>query len=646
MAFKDGAGTLTISPFVMGARGATLEIQAVPLAPEHLSIAPTGHLTFLVSNTTATDTDVEVRVSTSSGFGTTVYTQTLLALANGQYSVLATGLVRGTTYYWQVRASEAGAGTWTPWSTVAGGVPSSFVYDDQRSAAHEYLYVNLGALDDTAESAHETITLNTGFLSTPNDEAHEGITVNVGFEVWENIEGNEYIYLDANEDPPVPHIWFLWRPYGFGGNEVWAYGHGFGNPRTEFDGAILFNVGPDYTTDDVNLGINEWYEQIAGPEAYTENRRITPGTFDTEPIVDTEVGIIRFIAPIEVMPDQDPVTHFAYVTHDHGTSNESPWVMYPTIPVAAGNIPGDPSDQASARVSVDFGDDGIEQLYFYTDSVDYVITGGLPQRPPLVTVSATVSATLGTWSVEDSLAAALDVDLGADHRWLPDPAKIVPAPGLGTGVTAWEPSVGTTARQWAFQGDSAPYVDPAYSIPSRLGDLALPAMIFDGASFGAMTADLPTGPEYTMALVAVLHAPPSGRGTIFSTYRPGAQEAGKHDLELYYEDGRIRVVAGGRYSLRNLVVTTGRPVIIVNTVNSTYSQLVVVDDSPTSQVWVGLQMQDDGHRAYLGRSWRIDDRIDTASMDVLDAAWWNTEMTSAQAWSVANKLDGIYGVTG
>lgn len=620
--------------------------QAPPRAMR--TVAPL--LEVLVDNLSGGPSDVQVQVSTSSSFGTTVFNTTLLNVPDGPANVLATGLTLGTVYYWRARAANAGTTSWGPWSgdaSATGPIPWSFRYDAEFSAAAEAIHLSQGVGSDLRSLATASLLESVGFEVILVSQATGSLLENVGFEIVLSSQATALTYEgDVNVDPPVPHIWFLWRPYGFGGNEVWAFGHGFGNPRSEFDGSILFNVGPDYTTDDVNLGINEWYEQIAGPDAYTEDRRIDPGDFFTDPHVDTEVGIIRFVAPIEVVPDQDPATHYAYVTHDHGTSNESPWVMYPTIPVAAGNVQRDPGTKTNLRLSVDFGGDGIEQLYFHTGQVDYVITNGVPQRPPLFTTSARVVTELGTWSTEDSLAAALDVDLGADHRWIPDEARIVPAPGLGTGVTAWEPSVGTTAQQWRFEADSAPYVDPAYTIPSRLGDLAMPAMIFDGLSFGALTADLPTGPEFTFAIAAVLHAPPNGRGTIFSTYRPGAQEPDAYDLELYYEDGRIRVIAGGRYSLRNLSITTGRPVIIVNSVNVTYSQLIVVDDSPTSHVSVGLSMQETGYRGYLGRSWRIDDRIDTASMDVLDVAWWNASMDSAQAWTVANRLDGIYGVTG
>lgn len=652
MPFVDGAGTLR-SPATRFTASAVVEsVGATPVTPTHRTTTGQPDLLVLVHNSTASNSDVEIVVSTSSTFASTAWSTTLTNVADGHHSVVATGLLSGTTYYWRVRAADTGTTGWSAWSTTSSTIPAvpepwQFRFLPGISQAHEYIFMNTGAVGVPVATADEHVYVNVGVEVTIEDGAHEYVYVNVGFLQTPDDGAHEYVYLgDVNEDPPTPHLWFLWLPFGFEGDEVWAYGHGFGNPQAELSGSMRVNPGPDYGTPDVTAGVNDWYEQPADADAYTEDRTIYPGTTGAPPVVNTEVGIIRFLIPSGISPsDFLPFTHLMYVLTSEGASNSVAWINYATIPVPNANVPRPLTTNVALRLSAEHDAGGIEQRYFFTETPQYVITGGRAERPPAFSSTATTVAELGTWSTEDALASQLAVDLEADWRWVADEALLTPRPDLGTGVVLWEPSVGPDTVGWMLRDGSSPYIEPAYTIPSRLGDLSIPAMIFPGDAFAELLDDLETGPTFTIAIVAVLHAPPEGRGTVFSTFQE-VPNPSYYDWEIYHQSDRMKLAIGGISADRNLNTGSGRPVIIVGSVYGVTSRLLVVDEKPSSHYARRTAMSATGNRAYLGRSWRLTTGIDFAAMDVLDVAWWNTGKVAGGLWAIANRLDGIYGVTG
>src|SRR5207342_1819263 len=108
--------------------------------------------------------------------------------------------------------------------------PSRLRIYTASASAREYVHLNYGALEGTTV-AHgvETIHENVGILAISQPEAYEWIYENVGFIVTRRDAGVEYIYEgDVSTNVPVPHVWFVWREYGFVEDHIFVYGQGFG----------------------------------------------------------------------------------------------------------------------------------------------------------------------------------------------------------------------------------------------------------------------------------------------------------------------------------------------------------------------------------------------------------------------------------
>lgn len=544
--------------------------------------------------------------------------------------------------------------------TTQSILPLSFTVDLNAGKAFGYSVQNIGASGPLYKGDIEYVVENIGFETKLYAGVLEYILQNVGFRVTLDPDVAEYVYEgDVSTNRPSPHLWFLWRPFGFAGDEVWLYGQGFGNPQGQYSGHVFIDAGPDYTDADIEPGINEWYLQEVTTHAYDDQRTIYPGTNSTPPRVDQQVEIIRVNIPAEITPDSDATVEHFYVKTTAGPSNAVDWLMYPTIPVPATSAPSPVRSGTTIRLRRDLPEQAmIEQRYAYVELPEYIIINGRAESLPAFFVDDTDAAVeLGTWSVQDALADALSVNLGATRRWLPDPAKLTARPDLGTGSSLWVPSAGDTGRSWYIDDATAPYIDPAYEVDTRLGTKTVPAMIFDGTSYAAYYSTLPDGPAFTIAMVAVLH-PSKGKVALMETFvNASADLSTEHwKLELdatsiisRFEHGStawsLNAIGNAPRATR-LEQLSGRPVIIVASVAATWQRLLVVDKNPEGFTTSFRGLNATGQRLWLGRGVQIGDLMQIATMDVLDIAQWDTALSASATMKVVNKLDGIWGVTG
>lgn len=82
-----------------------------------------------------------------------------------------------------------------------------------------------------------------------------------GVEEW-----SEYVYYEANDGVPTPHIWYIYPPSGQAGDSVQVVGFGFGTAQATYGGVVQYA--------DVNQAILDWDEVAAGGSAYTGARAI------------------------------------------------------------------------------------------------------------------------------------------------------------------------------------------------------------------------------------------------------------------------------------------------------------------------------------------------------------------------------------
>lgn len=645
MAYVDGAGSASWSGFRLSAIGVVSAISVSLLSPGDLERIPatTVPVTYNVDSNAGTNTDVELQVATDSAFTNVVSTTTQTNLLNGSYSWTPTGLAANTTYYWRARGAQTGTTGWAPWTATR-----SFYVDINTGRAWGFSYENVGPLGTLYVGDTEYVMENTGFQVILYAGDAEYVMENVGFEITVEADVYDYVYEgDVSTNAPTPHVWFTWKRYGFVGDEVWAYGHGFGNPQDEYAGDLVLRLGPDYLPDtEILPAINEWYLQEALPEAYGDDRKIYAGSDVAEPIVNQQVEIVRWVVPSGALPDE-PVTDHVHARTSVGFSNGVDWLMYPTIPVNAAVAEFGMHTTTLARLSTPTPNlEGHPQTLMAYTAPTYVIDRGRAVKRPTLVASAATSATLGSWSTEDALADALSVSLGATRRWVADPTKLVAHPELGTGVLLWEPSVGAADIAWQMDSTSAAFVDPLYQVDTRLGTAELPAMSFDGTAWAKLTADLPAGPVFTIAVVAVLQAPPDGRGHVLSSFVNGTPDVGSTAFALRLESAGLDLVAGGKLASNTVQRLSRRPVVMMLSVAPTVAYLSVLDLSPMTNTVRMPALSTANTRIWLARSDQLGALMYPGAMDVLEVAYWDSALDPAKMVAVTNKLDGIYGVTG
>lgn len=417
--------------------------------------------------------------------------------------------------------------------------------------------------------------------------------------------------------------------------------------------------------------INSWEIVPAGAAAYTPARKILPGTVDGGPHSDPQHGIIEFVAPPDISPFGElPIVHQVYVEIDEEVYAGSPyppsvgdswiggglsalvdWLMYSTIPTPASVVRDTVNTTTAFRLMTHaIPGQGIEQLFARFSMPDWTVSMGRAERRSRLEAGVRSGAVLGTWDVTEELSAALSVNLNATHRWLPDPAKMVAHPEVGTGVVYWEPSVSAplaTAMAWRLDAGTAPYVDPDYAITTRVGSKDVPAMVFDSTSWGTLTEDVQNGPQFSFAMVAVLH--PSTRAAesvLLSTFFDGpSPPVGSQTMQLSLVGDKLRLISGS--SLWSVLIPTisSRPLVIGGTCNTRLTQLIVLHNDPVGTPRITVSPPATNLRLYLGR----DDNPSQPrpqAMDVLDFAYWRTPLQPKMLWMKLNQLDGIYGVSG
>jgi hypothetical protein len=648
MAFVDGSSSGSLSGMRWAAYGASTICEVIAVSPSVGIHVPSTAvpLNVVVANTGTGGTDVQFQVATDAAFASVVAAPSTSAAPNGPLTRTATGLSPATGYYWRARGADTGTTGWGPWSATM-----DFVVDLNAGKAFGYVNENLGVTPTLYAGESGYVDENMGVELTLYAGEADYIFANYGVQVTIRSFDYEYVYEgDVSTHQPTPHIWFLWLPYGLANDEVWAYGAGFGNPQSEYAGQLRVDPGPDYAhSADVSAVVNEWYLQEAVAHAYDDQRHIYPGAEGVDPSVTMQVEIIRWVAPDTIVPPVTPTNHLVYVNTTGHTSNRVPWLMYPTIPVGLGNVPQPLRTVTVVRVSDNTYDGpGIEQTLTRFSMPAYTVIAGRPERRAALSAGASSSAMLGTWSVQEALANALDVDLKATRRWLADPAKVVAHPELGTGVSLWVPSVGTAAMAWRLDDQTSPYIDPAYVIDSRMGELTVPAMVFPGDAWATLTADIHAGPFFAFAMVAVLHPPPKIRSsTLLGTFVNGTATTGAQSMSLSLAGDKISLLTGGRLASQNLQNVSRRPVVISGTISDKNIFLYLLDASPTGTSIIRHPLMNGTNlRLYMGRDDQGGTLLKPAAMDVLEFVYWDDYIPAKRLWQAQNKLDGIYGISG
>ena len=424
-------------------------------------------------------------------------------------------------------------------------------------------------------------------------------------------------------------------------------GRGFCSLESAYGAHPWIGCGPNFTTADVEMGVTDWHVVVGDTHALDDQRIITPGTDSTAPVVSMQHQMVTVFIPSTVMPSGAFCDDFIYIVHSGGTSNKAPFRVYSNKDVllkvvgrarAVGwlRIVADPVDLSTM----------IEQLYagFTLDS--HIIAGPNMTEEPLLGAVARTSASVGTWTSDQSQASPLSVNIGAQYRWIADPAHIVPRLDLGTGVNIWTPSVGTGPGYWRMDLDSTPYIDVAYSHPSRDGEIDRPAMVFDGSSWLTASETFQSTPAFTIGIVAVLHVGQlSPKTTLMESWVDGEPAIGASPVDLTLTGEQLELSIGSAMSTDQVSSISGRPVIVMLSSDNISGVLAVLDGSPTFKTFNHPVVQAADLKFYLGRPVILGGGDNNARMDVLEIFTYNKAMTSSEMWQLANKLDSIYRIS-
>jgi hypothetical protein len=118
MAFRDGAGSGTFKPFSFSAGGVTNQYSVMNSLPTSGQRIPSlaVPLTVDVDNSAGGNSDVQFQVARDVAFTDIAWSTTQTNLPNGLQTVIVSGLVNLTKYWWRSRAAPTGTTTWGPWS--------------------------------------------------------------------------------------------------------------------------------------------------------------------------------------------------------------------------------------------------------------------------------------------------------------------------------------------------------------------------------------------------------------------------------------------------------------------------------------------------------------------------------------------------
>lgn len=650
---SDAVGTLFLPPITTTSHFLVAAFDVSPVFPVANEVVPeTQPVLRVFASGSISPFHVQFQVSTDAGFAAVPWSVDLSGRTAGiTNATVGIALNEGTDYWWRARAGDGTS--WGPWSA---GI--KFRVDAGSRRGIDYLYSNVGVGSLTQSPIGVDYGfVNVGIHADSSPVAFEYYYMNVGFQITRRDAGIEYLYEEVLIMIPVPHVWFTWRNYGFVEDHIFVYGQGFGTLQAEYNAAILFDWGPDFTLADVSAAIFDWSVQPAGPHAYDALRHIDPGDAVTLPVSTVETDIVEIIIPTAIAPpfESGAQNDLVYVLHDGGPSNRVNFLLYPTVPVPMG-LPLTAIRSANKMRMGPMPPDltALVELHRTPDLAPYMVIGNGPQRPPALVAASSGTAEVGTWSVTENLQPALDVDMtegiSQGVRWLPDPDTLTARPDLGTGVLAWEPSQGTSDLLWTMYSDDAGYIDPLYTAPSRNGPLQVPAFVLPGEKWMGTSAPVAGAglTQWTIAMAAVLHAPNNPKGQIVTSYVVGGQPVGTYPVELTIASDVLTTVVGGRLATVRTTHLSGRAVIIVLGVAVEYQvgRMLVIDETGLSTDFVTSPMAPaPSTRLYLARPEVIGVQDQSARLDILDLTLYPHMLDNNTMWSVANKLDSIYGVS-
>lgn len=289
---------------------------------------------------------------------------------------------------------------------------------------------------------------------------------------------------------------------------------------------------------------------------------------------------------------------------------------------------------------------------------DYQVAGGKAERKPQLGAMARSRSQVGSYSTTAGIEDALAVNIGAQRRWLADPAMW--SGGL------WTPSVGSATIKWkgaTVGAGSAMYIDPVYDYQSRLGTLQRNAFVFPGSAWMTATGKMSSGTAWGLSFVAVLHGNDlASRATLIQSFQDDPNDpdnfqtaTGKKDICIDVAGGdKLTLRTGGRQTYDRLQSVSDRPVIVVasgvmevGTSGKGRARLLVVDRKYASHKFSHPDVGAADMRFLLGRpAIQISRKQGTARMDLMEIATFNSELDAKEMWDIASKLDSVYGVSG
>lgn len=581
---------------------------------------------------------VQFQTSPSSLFTSISWSTTLTGRTKGTVSAtVGVALDDQTRHYWRARSGDGT--TWGPWSATR-----SFVVQLGITAAAEYIYENIGVTLTLDDRVGEYVTENVGLPLLPVDIGIEYVTENVGFRNVLADIANEYLYLNVDQSIPAPHLWFVYKVYGFAEDHVFLYGQGLGTLQDQFNATIRMDYGPNYAYTDLYPGIFDWSVNPAGPHAYDSLRRVYAGADGAPPTATVECDIVEIIIPTAAVADTAQ-TDYLYAVTDGGTSNRLPFLLYPVIPLPMTTSPSQNSSGGAVRIGGDPVGPPTEIVEHYAAYAlePYMLSSGrlerLPEHSAISRSDFTLAVGTPTEDLEDPVTATVPLSL----RWRPLGGDVVPRPDLGTGASLWVPTTAST-QGWKMFSDTAPYVDAAHTIPSRSGEIPRPAMVFPGDAYVELLNPLPTGPVIDLAMVIQLYARSAQKQVLLSS--KGALPAGKTHFELSLTSDLLSFTAGSRMAQFRLPSTHfgQRPFILGMAINGRTGYVMTITTEPQTSKFVISELPSTGLGLWIGRA--TDGDPDTmAEMDVLDIAMNTVGISSYEMWKVMNAFDSIYGVT-
>ena len=549
-----------------------------------------------------------------------------------------------------------------------------------------YAYENAGyvtppSFAGEAFEAYESVGLTAGVDLVPDSDGVLEATENVGFNPQKSPDGITEGYLGSvSTSQPTPHIWGVYYISGFVGDTVQVIGQGLAGATIATYASKLYLQDRQTTGSFVNRDVSSGMtlgQYAAAIDAVGANRSIFTGDYDDPPAINVEYQTLTS-APVPAAagpdPTKGPVNDVFYVTHATPaakTSNYSPpWLIYPVLDIDGATIDYGLRTIGYVRLASAEYPGEIDQNRMAYTMPAYTIARGRAELYPILATGVRSKTQLGHWSSSPDLSVPLSVTLDETRRWLPDPAKLVAHPEVGTGIVWWEPTTGTNTMSWQFEQGELPYVLPDYTVATNHGDIDMPAMIFPGDAWGSLTANLPSGPDFALAIVAVLQAPPGGLGTIVYSYPNGVPDANSWPMKLVVqgalmsaqiEDWGQGAIAGLQpgsnarsYASTTLEMLSERPIIMFLNVTASLLFLRVMDLAPSTVSFNHSALTRNNSRLWLAQGqanttgpWGdLQTTNAPMAMDVLDVIYWDHSIADPKLIAAyMSRLDGIYGVS-